>query len=162
MPDRKQTLRDHLSATRSLLTALAARLGPEDWERQVQTQSSELRWTAREMLAHLAAAERGQMATLKGIAAGGTGVPDDFDLNRWNKRQVERGAARTPAELLDELAASRVELLATLDALGDAELDRRGRHGRGDTLTVEQFFYRIGEHEAEHVTLAMAALGLTS
>jgi hypothetical protein len=32
----------------------------------------------------------------------------------------------------------------------EADLDKTGRHARGDVLTVEQFYHRITEHRREH------------
>src|SRR5512142_394142 len=146
MPDdRKQALRDHLAAARAKLDALAARLGADDWERPVQSEGEH--WTARQMLAHLLSAETGQLATLKGIADGGPGVKEGFDLDRWNNKQVAREAARTPEELLAALGAARRDTLAAIEALSDEQMARTGRHARGDVLSVEQIFYRIGEHE---------------
>jgi uncharacterized damage-inducible protein DinB len=133
------------------LTALAGRLTPEQWESRVQGDDG--LWTARQALAHLVVSEPGQLATAKGIATGGAGVGGDFDLDRWNNRQVEKQASRTVAEMLAALEASRRDVLAALDALSDEQLERRGRHARGDELTVEGIFYRIGEHEADHVAL---------
>jgi hypothetical protein len=158
MTDRRQAIRDHLAATRAELTALAARLTPKQWESAVQGDDG--LWTARQALAHLAVSEAGQLGTAKGIAEGGAGVGSDFDLNRWNNRQVEKQANRTVAEMLAALAASRRDVLAALDAFSDEQLDRRGRHARGDELTVEGIFYRIGEHEHDHIALIEQALGL--
>ncbi len=154
MTDRKQAIREQLAATRAPLMALAERLnaaGPAAWETRVQGDDG--RWTARQVFAHLSASEAGQLKTLQGIADGGEGVPAGFDLDRWNNRTVEKQADRSGPDLVAALQASRRDLLATLDALTPEQLDRAGRHGRGDTVTVESIFYRIGEHEQEHVNL---------
>jgi hypothetical protein len=110
------------------------------------------------MMLHLATAETGQMSTAKAIAAGQPTVPDDFDLNRYNNRQVEKNKDKQPPEILFGLAESRQKLFTFIDAVPEADLDKRGKHGRGDVISLEQLFYRIGEHEAEHAAAIKAAL----
>jgi len=56
------------------------------------------------------------------------------------------------------MAESRQKLLAFLGEVSAEDLDQRGRHGRGDVISLEQLFYRIGEHEAEHTAEIKRAL----
>jgi hypothetical protein len=49
-------------------------------------------------------------------------------------------------------------LLALLDEVAEADLDKHGKHGRGDVISLKQLFYRIGEHEAEHTEQIKQAL----
>ncbi len=47
-----------------------------------------------------------------GAAEGRETVPADFDLERYNRRSVEKNAAMTPDEARASLENSRAELLA--------------------------------------------------
>jgi hypothetical protein len=51
-------------------------------------------------------------------------------------------------------------VLAALDGISEADLDKTGRHARGDTLTIEQFFHRITEHRRQHAEELAKNLGL--
>ena len=155
--DRKHRIKDHLNHTREELLELVGQLTPDDWERQVQAEDGH--WTLQQMMLHVAIAEVGQIKTATSIIAGQSNVPDDFDLDRYNRRQIEKNAAKLPPEILFSMAESRQKLFALIDEVSEADLDKRGKHGRGDVLTVEQLFYRIGEHEAEHAATMRAALG---
>ncbi len=157
MDDRKHQLHDHLNATRETLLKIIGNMQTDDWNLQVQGEDG--RWTVKQVMLHLATSETGQIATGRSIVAGQPTVPDDFDLNRYNNRQVEKNAAKTPPEILFGLAESRQKLLAFLDEVSEADLDKRGKHARGDVISLEQLFYRIGEHEAEHAELIKQALG---
>jgi hypothetical protein len=157
MTERKQILRDHLAATREALLKLVGQMQPEDWDKPVQAEDG--KWTVKQVMLHLATSEAGQIKTGQAIAADQPTVPDDFDLNRYNNRQVEKNQGKTPPEILFGMAESRQKLLAFLDEVGEADLDKRGRHGRGDVISLEQLFHRIGEHEAEHTELIRQALG---
>jgi hypothetical protein len=148
LSERKHLIHDHLIRTREELLEVIGRMQPGDWERPVQ--SEEGGWTIKQALLHLATSETGQIGTGKAIAAGQPTVPDDFDLSRYNKRQVEKNKDKQPPEILFGMAESHRKLLAFLDEVTAEDLDKRGKHARGDVITLEQLFYRIGEHEAEH------------
>jgi hypothetical protein len=154
--DRKQLIKDHLNHTREELLDVIGRLTPTDWEKPVQAEGAH--WTVRQVVLHLATAETGQINTGKAIAAGQPTIPNDFDLNRYNNRQVEKNKDKQPPEILFSLAESRQKLFAFIDQVAEADLDKRGKHARGDVLSLEQLFYRIGEHEAEHAAIITAAL----
>jgi uncharacterized damage-inducible protein DinB len=157
LSERKHLIHDHLLRTREDLLEVIGQLQPSDWDRAVQ--SVEGGWTVKQALLHIATSENGQILTGKAIAAGQPTVPDDFDLNRYNRRQVEKNQARQPPEILFGMAESRQKLLAFLDEVSAEDLEKRGKHGRGDVISLEQLFYRVGEHEAEHTAEIKRALG---
>jgi hypothetical protein len=154
---RKRVLNDHLRETRERLLAVVAQLQPVDWEKAVQ--STEGDWTAKQALLHIADAETGQIRIGRAIAAGEPTVPDDFDPNRYNNRQVEKNKDRQLGDILAGMTESREELLTFLADVPEAALDKRGRHPRGDVLSLEELFYRVGEHEADHCVEIRRALG---
>jgi uncharacterized damage-inducible protein DinB len=157
LSERKHLIHDHLLRTREDLLEVIGQLQPSDWDRAVQ--SVEGGWTVKQALLHIATSENGQIKTGQAITAGQPTVPDDFDLNRYNKRQVEKNQARQPPEILFGMAESRQKLLAFLDEVSADDLEKRGKHGRGDVISLEQLFYRVGEHEAEHTAEIKRALG---
>jgi uncharacterized damage-inducible protein DinB len=157
LSERKHLIHDHLNHTREELLEVIGQMDTADWDRAAQ--SVEGGWTVKQALLHLATSESGQILTGKAIAAGQPTVPDDFDLNRYNKRQVEKNQAKQPPEILFGMAESRQKLLAFLDEVSAEDLEQRGKHARGDVISLEQLFYRIGEHEAEHTAEIKKALG---
>ncbi len=157
LSERKHLIHDHLIRTREELLELVGQLQPADWDKPVQTVDGG--WTVKQMMLHLATSETGQIATGKAIAAGQPTVPDDFDLNRYNNRQVEKNKGKQPPEILFGMAESRQKLLAFLDEVSEADLEKRGKHARGDVISLEQLFYRISEHEGEHTVQIKQALG---
>ena len=148
LSERKHLIHDHLNHTREEVLTVVGQLNHEDWDKVVQ--SHEGGWTVKQIMLHIATAEVGQISLGQAIAAGQPTVPDDFDLNRYNRRQIEKNQTKQPPEILFSLAESRQKLLAFLEQVSAEDLDKRGKHGRGDVISLEQLFYRIGEHEAEH------------
>lgn len=117
-------------------------------------------WTVRHLAIHLADAERGNCRQAMGIAAGQEVIPPDFDLDRYNRRTVEKRSAMTFAEARASLAASRAELLAWLDAVDDAALDARGRHATLRTMSAAEILDIIALHERLHAADIARAVGL--
>ncbi len=160
LSERQHVLYDHLNHTREELLQVVGQLQPGDWDKSVH--SVEGGWTVKQLLLHVATAESGQIKTAQAIAAGQPTVPDDFDLDRYNARQIEKNKDKQPPEILFSLAESRQKLLAFLELVPDDALDKSGKHGRGDVITLEQLFRRIGDHEAEHAVEIQQAVQLTS
>jgi hypothetical protein len=157
LAERKHELRDYLNATREFVLTIVGSLQPEDWERKVQGDDGQ--WTVKQVMLHLATSESGQIGTGRAMIAEKPTVPDDFDLNRYNNRQVEKNAAKTPPEILFGMAESRQKLLAFMAEVSAADMVKRGNHARGDVISLEQLFFRIGEHEAEHAELIKQVVG---
>ncbi len=155
MSDRTQRLRAELTDARSYLVSVAEQIGPDAVLRSTENPL----WNVHDLLGHLAGAERGMQATVKRFLAGGA-LPEDFSLDYWNQRQVEKQKERSVADLLAGLAASRVDTLALLDSLTDDQLAVRGVHPAGFETSVGGIFKVIAHHERGHGQEIALALGL--
>ena len=158
MSDRKTQLRATIEADHAASMAVFKALSDADWQTPAPSED-DAPWTARDVLAHLAVSEGGQLGQITRCVQGGTTVPDDFDLARFNRRSVQKQAEKSVPDLLAQIERDHAEVLTTLDALDEADLDKTGRHARGDVLNVEQFFHRITEHRRQHAEEIQRALG---
>lgn len=149
-------LKTHLARSRLILEETIERLTPQQWETQVQSEGE--RWTARQIVAHLLDAERGMTGQMQRILAGQPTIPDDFDLDRWNRGAVRKLADLAPDDLLIGLAESRAALLEFVDNLTDADLSRQGRHPSLGLISIERYLQQIADHEAGHAADIRAAL----
>lgn len=149
MTDRKQRIRERIEADHAASLAILNSLTESDWDKPVPSDEG-FGWKARDVLAHLAVSEGGQLGQLTRCVAGEVTVPDDFDLARFNRRSVQKQAEKPVPALLAEIERGHAEVLKALETVGEADLDKSGRHARGDVITVEQFFTRITEHRREH------------
>lgn len=156
---RKAALRQTMEADHAACMAILRRVRDDQWATPVPSEEG-AQWTARDVLAHLAGSEAGQLGQIQRAVAGGVTVPDDFDVNRYNKRAVQKAASVSVADHLATLERDYQAVLAELDKVTDADLDKTGRHARGDTLTVAQFFHRIPEHRRQHAEALAQVLGL--
>ena len=149
MSARKDSIRQTILADHAASVAILKAITPEEWERSVPSDEG-YPWKARDVLAHLAVSEGGQLGQLTRCVKGEKPVPEDFDLARFNRRSVQKQAARTVAEMLQEIETVHGQVLDALDAVAEADLDKAGRHARGDVITVEEFFRRITDHRRMH------------
>jgi len=107
-------------------------------------------WTVRELLAHLADAERGMLGQAQRIVRGEPALPEGFDPARWNRRAVEKRAGASTADLLAEIEEAHRDWVAFVEGLDDAALDRQGRTAEGELLPVEAFARHATEHRMDH------------
>ncbi len=115
-------------------------------------------WSVRDVVAHLADAESGLLGQVQRLLAGEVTVPEDFDLDRWNRSAVRRSRKHSLADLIHQIDASYQEALATLRSVDETSLDLAGRHSSGAILTVEGFFRRMADHRREHTRDLQAAI----
>lgn len=148
MLDQKESLRQYLIESRAALLDCFHSLSPEQWQTVVF--SEENQWTAADILRHLVSAQRGMASQITQIQSGGTGVPDDFDLARWNARSVQKTQEKTVSQLLTELETGQADVLSVLDTMQKDDLEKKGRHGSGRILSIAEIFHLIGSHERTH------------
>jgi uncharacterized damage-inducible protein DinB len=158
MSDRKQAILHKLAQARIKLMGVLHQLQPDDWEKAVQEADS--KWTVRQIVTHLVDAQKGMTGQMTTINGGQEAIPEDFDLDRWNKRAVEKNADKTPQDLMTALHEGRTKLISFVNGLSDADLDKKGRHSSLEIMTIEQIATLIGSHEAEHAQIIAESLGL--
>jgi hypothetical protein len=160
MSSRKDSIRQTILADHAKSWAILTSFTPEQWEKPTPSDEG-AQWKARDVLAHLAVSEPGQLAVINRCLKGEVTVPDDFDLTRYNRRSVQKQADKSVADFLKEIETAHAQVLATLDTVSETDLDKTGRHARGDTITVEEFFTRITDHRRQHAEELQKAVGRT-
>ncbi len=158
MSSRQDAIRQRLTADHAACMAILNSLTEAQWQTPVPSDEG-AQWTAREVLAHLAVSESGQLGQIVRCLKGEDPVPADFDLTRFNRRSVQKQAEKSITDLLKDIEAGHAQALATLDTVTtDADFDKAGRHARGDVITIEQFFIRTTEHRRAHAEEIQRAL----
>ncbi|MBL8155452.1 MAG: DinB family protein [Anaerolineae bacterium] len=150
-----ETIKSNLTQARARLNHVFDQVGSR-WDTQVYSDGAA--WTVRQLAIHLMISDKGQNATVMGIARGEEGVPADFDLERYNRRSVEKRAEATIEEVRAALATSFGERVAWLDALDEAALTRTGRHGSMQIMSVAAILNLMADHERTHAADIAKAL----
>ena len=157
MSDRIRHIKHRLEDSRRFLDEVLDRVRGRD---DVQVYSEGAGWNVRQLAIHLAITERGQVNTIMGAARGEEIVPADFDLERYNRRSVEKKADMTIEQARQQLNETRAELLTWLDTVNDADLDKQGRHGSLKIMSVAELLTTVATHEETHAHDLARVLGV--
>ncbi|MBZ0278283.1 MAG: maleylpyruvate isomerase N-terminal domain-containing protein [Anaerolineae bacterium] len=150
----KQKLADSLAYVEQVLGQVG-----DQWEAPVYSEGAA--WTVRQLLIHLVITDKGHNGMMMAAVKGENTIPDDFDLERFNRRSVEKRAEMTPDELLNALRVSAAERNIWLDTIDDAALEKTGRHGTMQILSVAQMLDVVANHERIHAGDIARVLGIT-
>jgi hypothetical protein len=151
--ERKNQLKQQLTEQRRALFDLLLTLDEAAWQRQVFPDDTEVDppWTIADLVRHLAGAEQSMTGLMRSIREGGSGVPADFDLNRWNNSRLTKVRHKSPSEIMADMEENRALLFEFMDALAEADWDKAGRHGSGRILTIAEICAVIADHDRRHM-----------
>ena len=111
-------------------------------------------WTRGHLVTHLARNADSHTRVLEGARVGE--VRDQYPTAGMREADIAAGAARSAAELLDDLTAACARLEAAWTALDDAGWAGECRMNAGPCPAFELPFRRLREVEAHHVDLGLA------
>ncbi len=155
----KKALEAKLTRARQELLAMVEPFDQEEWQTLVYSEDQE--WKVADVLRHLAGAESSMTRLSEIIRDGGEGVPEDFDLARWNKRGIQKASDKQPPEILVEMSQNRESLFKFIDSLTEEDWSKSGRHGSLRIMTIEQIVHLIADHELRHTSDIKQVLAIT-
>ena len=85
-------------------------------------------------------------------------MPENWDVNRWNNRQVREHARAPAADLISRIHAAHAGWLQFVESTTELELERMGRHPIGQTLSVKQMIQTHALHQVQHIRELASAL----
>lgn len=148
MSERIAVLKARLAVARERLNRALDAIS-ERAEEQIYSEGAQ--WTVRQLAIHLMLADTGHNRMVSHYAEGKDFIPADYDIERYNKRSVDKQSHMSLSEIRAALAASRAEFLAWLDSqTDDAFLDKTGRHANLKILSIEQIIGVMASHEEGH------------
>lgn len=154
--EKKAEIKAYLSDARTAVFTAVSPLIPADWAKPIYSEGST--WQISDILRHVADSQSGMMQLMQGIQAGGGGVPEDFDLARWNAKRVKKYEEKSPADLLAKLEQDQVDLFAFIDGLEAGDWQKSGRHASLRIMSIEEICRLIADHETLHADEITAAL----
>lgn len=137
-----------LGENRRLLDQVLGRLNQEE----VDSPPGEGIYSPRQVLAHLAGAERGMTRLMQSMAAGeNPQLKPDYDNDYYNARQQQKRASMSFADLRSELGETRQALLAFMETLKAEDLQKEGEHPTVGQSTVLGVLTTHQTHEWDHI-----------
>ena len=101
-------------------------LASEQWDLPIYSEGPG--WRVHNLLAHFTEVEGSIGKLIRQVVEGGSGVPEDFDIDRWNAKHTGEISTQDRDLLLAEFARRRRATVEMVRALSDADLEKRGRH----------------------------------
>jgi hypothetical protein len=148
MTDRRAEIIAKLEKNLKNTTSFFRSLSGDQLSVQVYTDGAE--WTAKQVLAHFITIERSMHWLFKDILSGGSGSPEDFDVDRFNLSQTKKLDGLTVEELIEQFRPVREGTIAIVRGITEQDLNREGMHvflGHGK---LERFIIWAYEHVRIH------------
>lgn len=108
------------------------------------------RWTVLQVLAHFVFTESGIRSLMQHILDGGSGVPQDFDLNDYNESRVSELGEATCEDLLARFLVERQATIDWLRGLSPEDLQKTGRHPWLGIAPLEEMIQLLYRHNQIH------------
>jgi len=151
MPDTPSFLAERLLTEGNKSVQFFRDLPGEAWDRTIYTEGTT--WKTIQVLAHFVATELSLYRLLENILGGGSGAPEDFDINAYNERKVTQLVNQDADTLLAKFLQQRAATAALVSRLTQADLERQGRHpflGRTPLAEIIKIIYRHNQiHQRE-------------
>lgn len=155
---KKDELRKKLTRTRQEFLLTVEGWNTEQWNTVIYSEGQN--WRAVDVLRHVTDAERSMTLLMQRIQQGVGGVPEDFDLDRWNAARINKAQDKNPEDLFMDMADNRAALLEFLDGLQPDDWSKEGRHGSMQILSIEAILHLIADHESIHLQHLRASMGV--
>jgi hypothetical protein len=155
VPETPVFLAERLKTEGEKTAAFFSALTDEQWMLPVYSEGES--WTVRSMLAHYVSSEHEFLRLFADIQNGGSGAPEDFDVDGYNASQQKKMAGLSPRELLEEFGSVRAQVIGLVSGLSEADLEKQGRHpylgvaALGDMIKLVYRHNRLHERELREI-----------
>ena len=116
----------------------------------VQVYTEGAKWTVKQVLAHFVTIERSMHWLFKDILSGGSGSPDDFDVDRFNLTQTRKLDGLTVEELIEQFKSVREDTIVIVRGMTEQDFKREGMHAFHGHGKLERFIVWAYEHVRIH------------
>lgn len=120
----------------------------DDWYQQIYTEGAN--WSVHHILAHFVASEASIARLIKFILQGNSGVPEDFDINAYNEKEINCFAKLPNDMILQRFMERRGETIQMVMDMSGADLATEGRHPWLGVVPVEQMIKLMYRHNQIH------------
>ena len=129
--------------------AFFASLTESQWQANVYTEGAT--WNVRSLLAHFVTIEQSFSEVFANVCAGGSGAPEDFDIDAYNAVQQQKTVSLSPQELLEQFNILRAKTIAFVMTLSAADLEKYGRHPFLGVITLAEMIKALYVHSQTHL-----------
>lgn len=115
-------------------------------------------WTVKQVLAHFITIEKSMHWLFNNILSGGSGSPENFDIDKFNRTQPMKLYGLCVDELIEQFRSVRQDTISIVRGMDENDLDREGLHAFHGHGKLERFICWAYEHVRIHVNDIREAL----
>jgi hypothetical protein len=138
-----ESLREKLKQDGEKTVAFFQLLPEEKWHLLVYNDG--IAWNVKDILAHFVVSEAGFCQLIENILAGGSGAPEQFDIDEFNRQEVKKLTTVSREDLLENFQKLRQHTLGLMEGVSQQDLLRVGRHpflGEAELIDIIKLIYR--------------------
>lgn len=120
----------------------------DDWYVQIYTEGAN--WSVHHILAHFVSSEASVTRLIKFIMQGNPGVPDDFNIDAFNEREINCFAKLPNDMILQRFMERRGETIQMILDMSDTDLATEGRHPWLGVVPIEEMIKLMYRHNQIH------------
>ncbi len=120
----------------------------DDWYQQIYAEGAN--WAVHHILAHFVVTEASIARLVKFILQGNPRVPEDFDMDAFNEKEVNCFAKLPNDMILQRFMERRGETIQMVMGMSDADLTTEGRHPWLGVAPVEEMIKLLYRHNQIH------------
>ena len=123
-------------------------ISPKDLDKQIQEGGE--KWTAIQILRHIAYSELSMVRLISDIIDGKDEVPENYSLKDQNSKSQEILKDKDLNSIQARMDKSRVATLELLDKITEEDWKKEGMYFTGDRFSVKQIFEILIWHQSHH------------
>lgn len=143
-----QKLVDRLTLSGQKTQNFFQNIQEDEWNNQIYTEGA--KWSVHQVLAHFVATESAITRLIKYILTGNPGVPENFDIDAFNEREVHCLAKLPSDMILQRFIERRGETIQMVKELDDDDLLKEGRHPWLGVVPIEEMIKLMYRHNQIH------------
>ena len=120
-------------------------------QRDLTVYSDGSQWNIQQVLAHFVDAEHSFTSLIENVLQGGSGAPEDFNINTYNERHVARMQDISFDELVRQFQQFRERNVEIVSRVSLEDLERQGRHPFLGTASLSDMIKLIYRHNQIHL-----------
>ena len=120
----------------------------DDWYQQIYTEGAN--WSVHHILAHFVTSEASIVRLVKFILRGNEGVPENFDIDVYNEREVNCISKLPNDMILQRFMERRGETIQLVMEMSDEDLATEGRHPWLGVVAIEEMIKLMYRHNHIH------------
>lgn len=142
-------LQKRLETEGEKITDFFGNLNEPAWELVIY--NTDAKWTLLHVLKHFVSVEQAFQWLIQDVLEGGTGAPEDFEIDEFNQAEVGRFYEYHPQEIVQAFRDLRRDSISLTGTLSTDDLEKRGNHPYFGNTELKKILKLLYTHNNMHM-----------